>query len=107
MTNKNYRKGYRFEQRVKKYLEDKGYFVIRSGKSAFPDLVAIPETCSDFKFPLIVECKLNHRYLSKKERKKLKDLENTYNCIAVVASREGREIVFRTEIRGRWTKWRF
>lgn len=43
MPNKNYVSGRAFEYRVKRYLEKKGYYVLRTAgsKSAF-DLVAIP-----------------------------------------------------------------
>ena len=41
MTQTLYQKGVRFENRVKKYLESVGYYVIRQGKSAFPDLIAV------------------------------------------------------------------
>jgi len=40
----NYKRGYNFEKRVQKALEDKGYFVVRSAGSKGPvDLVAIDD----------------------------------------------------------------
>jgi len=42
MTNKQYAKGYRFEKRVQRFLTEKGYKVIRQGRSQFPDLLAYP-----------------------------------------------------------------
>lgn len=68
MVNKNYQKGYRFQQRVKKYLEKEGYFVILSPKSRFPDGVAILEGKTFF-----FECKWN-KYLTKEEKEKGKEL---------------------------------
>ena len=41
MASKEYKKGYAFEKRVQKYLENQGYYVFRNPKSAFPDLLAI------------------------------------------------------------------
>jgi len=40
--NKSYRKGYAFERRVVSQLSRLGYFVVRQGKSAFPDIIAFP-----------------------------------------------------------------
>ena len=42
MVNKNYIAGRRFEYKVKKYYEDKGYTVLRtSGSHGFADLIAV------------------------------------------------------------------
>jgi len=75
MPNPSYKKGYRFELRVKKYLEDKGYIVIRQGKSAFPDLIAI-NIKHNLPFIMFVECKVNG-YLPKNDREKFKKLYKT------------------------------
>ena len=37
----NYERGRAFEYKVKRYLEKRGYFVVRSAGSRFPDLIAI------------------------------------------------------------------
>lgn len=50
MAGKKYAKGYYFERRVKKHYEDLGFFVVRQGKSAFPDLIVVKDA-------LFVECK--------------------------------------------------
>ncbi|GAF94020.1 unnamed protein product, partial [marine sediment metagenome] len=53
MVNKNYRSGRNFEYRVKKYLEEKGYYVMRSAGSKSPfDLVAVSDV-----HLLLIQCK--------------------------------------------------
>lgn len=78
MVNKNYAKGYRFEVRVKKHLESKGWTVFRQGKSAFPDLIAIKNGNV-----ILVECKNHKRFnlqkpfaslMSEEERTRALDL---------------------------------
>ena len=61
-------KGIRFEREVKRYLEDKGFFVVRQSASLFPDIIAIDKINVYF-----IECKVN-KYVSKAEKKKLRDL---------------------------------
>ena len=69
MVNRSYRIGYNFERRVIKYLESHGYFVIRSGKSRFPDGIAVHKNgCV-----LIFECKVN-KYLSREEKKRAAEI---------------------------------
>lgn len=46
MVNKNYKKGYVFELKIKHLLEDKGYYVMKSGGShGIFDLIAFDDTC--------------------------------------------------------------
>ncbi len=66
MNNKG--KGIRFERQVRKYLEDKGFFVVRQASSKFPDIIAIDKINVYF-----IECKVN-KYISKEEREKFKQL---------------------------------
>ena len=61
------RKGAYWENRVKKYLEAGGDFVIRTAASLKPDLVAFHDMLS----PTAIECKSNKADFSKKERKEL------------------------------------
>ena len=80
MVNKNYQKGRRFEYRVKKHLEDKEYYVIRSAgsKSAF-DLVAIPtvDNVSLLSETIFIQCKYGQK-ITKKERDALVKLERHF-----------------------------
>ena len=65
----NYKgKGIRFERIVRKYLEDKGFFVVRQASSKFPDIIAIDKVNVYF-----IECKTN-KYISKEEKQKLNEL---------------------------------
>jgi len=85
-----YMKGYNFERRVRKWFEEHGYFVARQCRSAFPDLIVIGT--EDVKF---VECKVNLKNLTKRERYRLIELAAKYNATPMVAHREGRKIKFK------------
>ena len=87
--NNNYRRGYNFELRVKRSLEKRGYFVVRSSGSHGPaDLLAVSK---DGKV-LAVQCKLDG-YLPAKEFKELLVLASRFSVITpVLAKKEGRRI---------------
>jgi len=93
MVNRSYRIGYNFERRVIKHLEDQGYFVIRSGKSKFPDLVAIRRAKLDSVCPsvIIVECKVN-KYLSAEEKQKALEILEKTSIPLTVYWRDGRKL---------------
>ena len=65
-----YRKGYNFERRVLKHFEKQGWYVIRQGKSRFPDLWLLKPN-----EVIPIECKVN-KYLSKKEKEQVRNLLN-------------------------------
>jgi len=90
MTGGNFSraKGYRFEQKVKHLLSSEGFFCVRQGKSAFPDLVAINK-----KKVYLIECKVN-KYISKQERKALLDYEKKYNIIPIIAYNNNGKVEF-------------
>ena len=69
MPNKSYAKGYRLEKEIMKRLESVGYYVIRSGKSKFPDLIACSKTSITLPKIFYIESKWN-KYLSKEEKNK-------------------------------------
>lgn len=74
--NKNYNSGRRFEYRVKKYLENKGYYVMRSAGSKSPfDLIAIPKYNGSI--ILLIQCKHGVK-ISKKEILKIRALDNLF-----------------------------
>jgi len=77
MPSKSYRKGYRFEKEVQKWFEERGFFVVRQGKSRFPDLIAIPSVSTREEQPIFVECKYN-RKPSKKEISTLSIFEKSH-----------------------------
>ncbi len=54
MVNRRYRKGYRFEHRVKKYLEKMGYKVFRLAGSKPIDLIAVKKGGKSIYY---IECK--------------------------------------------------
>lgn len=74
MVNKNYVRGRAFEYRAKKYLEKKGYLVIRSAGSKSPfDLVGISLNINNPDV-VLVQCKYGAK-ISKKERDELRVLD--------------------------------
>lgn len=86
MTGSSYAKGYRFERKTKKHLESKGWFVIRQGKSAFPDLIAIKNSDYDSACKVrLIECKNQERpktyYLSRGEKDEFKEIKNKFPAI--------------------------
>jgi len=94
MSNKNYLKGYNFEKRVKKYLESLGYYVLRQGKSAFPDLIAIKKAEKDNCAVYAIECKVKRKYLSVDERNRLVKMWYNFNLSPYLAYREGKKLFF-------------
>lgn len=89
MVNKNYNRGRAFEYRVKKHLEGKGYFVVRSAgsKGAF-DLVAITtgadEDWEEYEvWVILIQCKYG-TMPSKKERMKLAEYQQTFNWASIL-----------------------
>jgi len=91
-----YRKGYRFELRVKEYLEKKGYLIIRSSGSHKPcDLVAIKDGKA-----VLIECKVNRKNLTKRDRQMLEEIGRKYGCRVLLAYRVNKKLFFE-EILGR------
>ena len=81
----SYRKGYSFERRVKRTLERKGYFVVRSAGSKFPDLIALDKDGKAY----VIECKINRRSFTRRELDDLKALAEKYKCIPLIFYRDG------------------
>ena len=67
MVNKNYAKGYRMEKDIIKRLESVGYVVLRSGKSKFPDGIAVSKTSITLPKIFFWESKWN-KFISKEEK---------------------------------------
>lgn len=84
-----YRKGYRFERSVKKYLEARGYFVVRAAGSKPIDLVVFSrDQC------FILECKTNKKNIRKKDIEFLRKLHQTISIRPVLAYRNKNKIIF-------------
>jgi Holliday junction resolvase len=81
--NKSYRKGRHFEWRVRDDFRAKGYFVLRSPRSAGPvDLVAIKK--GDV---VLIQCKVHYKTFKAKERKELGELAESIGARAIFAYR--------------------
>jgi len=83
----SYRKGRRFEYRVRDSLEREGFFVARQTRSAFPDLIAIKKGKA-----LLIECKVDKRHFTKREREELRALAERLGVEARLYWREGRKL---------------
>ena len=114
MVNKNYQSGRAFEYRVKEFLEQHGFFVMRSaGSKGKIDLVAIPmfrpPTFVDYNYEsllLLVQCKHGSK-ISKPEREGLLELEKQIGIPAKTMcawSKKGGSLVFFTWIGNTWSE---
>ena len=77
--NKNYNSGRKFEYRVKKHLEKKGYYVMRSAGSKSPfDLIAIPNNKPLLTYKvLLIQCKHGVK-IRKKQFEVIAKLDKTF-----------------------------
>jgi Holliday junction resolvase len=96
MTNKKYNAGRKFEYRTKYYLEDKGFFVVRSaGSKGEADLVAIRPygLCSEV---LLVQCKYGLGHISNAEIIKLISVSDKVNAIPILVTNDDKhKLVFK------------
>jgi Holliday junction resolvase len=85
-----YAKGREFEHWVQRFLEAKGYFVVRSAASKSPcDLVAIRQVGRER--PLLVQCKRGSKGMSQGQRLQFAVFVQRSQCQAVLASRKDRQ----------------
>ncbi len=92
----SYRKGYRFEWEVKKFLEKKGYYVIRSAGSKKPDIIA----GKDGEI-IVVECKYTAKsklYLPKDEVNNLIHVASMFRAKPVYLIKKKNSGLFVVEI---------
>ena len=89
----NYRRGYAFEQRVRKYLESCGFYVVRSaGSKGVADLVGFRLGSNEP--PIFVQCKTDG-VISSAERQRFWETSIDCSAVAYIASRNKRnELVF-------------
>lgn len=93
-----YKKGYRFECKVRTALRDKGWFVHRQHSSAFPDLICIKKgireiitnSIINFHEVRFVEAKCN-KYISKKERVRFKEYADYGECLIAYPRKIGKK----------------
>jgi len=83
-----YRRGYHFERRVRRYLEEHGFKVFRCAGSKPIDLIAL----SKDKIYLI-ECKASRKNI-KEGARKLIECSKGACAVPVIAYRDGKNIVF-------------
>ena len=85
-----YRRGADFERALKKHLESKGYFVVRSAGSKGPvDLVAIGTGAE----VIFIQCKIGK--ISQKELTALGELADVYGVDHVVATPQNFQEIWR------------
>ena len=86
----SYSKGRAFEYRVRRHLEGKGWVVFRTAGSHSPaDLIAL-RTGEVW----LVQCKGTNGYMTPVERQKFTTLANGLGVMAVVASKDGKKLVY-------------
>jgi Holliday junction resolvase len=84
-----YTRGANFERKVKKYLEDLDYYVVRSaGSKGQADLVAIKRGET-----LLIQCKISGN-ISPIEYKKFLNLGKTLGVSTILAKNEKGKIIF-------------
>ena len=89
MPNKSYLKGVRFERKVKKFLEEKDYFCIRTaGSHSLIDLIAIKEGNITW-----LQCK-NKDFISLAEKEPLKALKVKFNINIQIVYNDKGKIIF-------------
>ena len=86
------KKGDNFERRVKKHLQELGFFCVRQPRSAFPDLIAL-RYYMDYIQVYFIECKMN-KYTSKEEKEELNRLSQEFMIIPLIAYSENKKIRF-------------
>jgi len=98
MAMTHYARGAAFERRVRKELEDDGWFVVRSaGSRGAVDLIALRERGNVLRVQLI-SCKLNG-YVPPTERKQLLELKQRLpHAEVVVATEQNGKIVFKRPV---------
>lgn len=93
MASKAYNRGSAFERRVKRELEDVGYYVMKSGGSKGPaDIIAIDTTGTAF----LIQCKKDGK-LSKKEWEDLVKLGLQFHSSTLHVSKPKRNEPIRFE----------
>jgi Holliday junction resolvase len=84
---KNLRQGYNFENRIRNYYEEQGYFVVRSDRSKGPaDLVAIKKNGGKTEI-LLIQCKVDKSHFCNSEKKKLKVIARKIGAIPLLIYR--------------------
>ena len=81
-------KGAAFERKVKKDLEDKGWFVVRQAASAFPDLIAFPPM-KEGEPITFMEIKWNLGTITDEEIEKLVEIECDYPVRTLILFKNG------------------
>ena len=89
-----YRKGRRFEYRVKDFLEKQGFFVLRQAKSSFPDLFAIKLKRNNSYEIKLVECRING-YINVDEKARLCNLAKRIKAKPFIAKKSGKKLVLK------------
>jgi len=99
MAYTKYHKGRNFEYRVKKYLEKKGYFVVRSaGSHGIFDLIAIEKVGDNVgmyeNFVYGIQCRVDSN-VKKEEVEEMNRIYEKFGIIPILAYRDGKKLVFK------------
>ncbi len=87
---RSYDKGARFERKVAEYLRGRGFMVVRSAGSRFPDLVAIRDGVA-----MAIEVRLRREQFDSETINRLLELSKRYGVKVAIAYRERGGVVVR------------
>lgn len=93
MPNKHYNRGSVFERRIKRELEDVGYFVVKSGGSKGPVDLSVLDGSGN---PYLLQCRKDGR-LSKEDLAKLEKLGGDFRTAVVLVCKPKRNEAVRFE----------
>lgn len=86
MPNKHYNRGSAFERRIKRELEDAGYYVTKSGGSKGPVDLSVVDRSG---YPYFLQCRKDGR-MSKEDFAKLDKLGKTFNIPVILVCKPKR-----------------
>ena len=93
MSSKAYNRGSAFERRIKRELEDAGYYVTKSGGSKGPVDLSVVDRKGR---PYIIQCKKDGR-IAKDDWNKLRELGENFNTTTLLVSKPKRNEPVRFE----------
>ena len=84
-----YVRGARFERRVRDYLENLGFFVVRAASSKPIDLICVKNGKA-----LTIECKTSIRGITESVFKGLREISLKTGAKTLIATKKGSKIIF-------------
>lgn len=90
----NYQRGYHFERKIRKYLENKDFYVMRSGGSHnIADLIAITKE-KNLSRTYLIQCKSGSSKMSAADKDKLANAAKEIGAYGILAHQVGRVVKY-------------